>query len=529
MYAIKKNLWSICHKNKTKMKTNHFIYFIILILLIGCTNINEIEIQQRVLENKKFLSLNEAKPSEIINMGDKEIFNLEAKPVIKDINGIKLKMYAYNNQIPGPVIKVRQGSTISVNFTNNIDMDTTIHWHGIRLDNKYDGVPNVTQQPIKPDERFLYELYFPDEGIYWYHPHIREDLQQELGLYGNIIVEPRVENYYNKVDREVFLFLDDIKMAKNKVDVFGKDFARFALMGRFGNVMLTNGETDYSLSIKKGEVVRFYLADAANTRTFNFSIEEYKLKLIGSDSGKFEKEEFVDSIVIAPAERYIAEILFDKKGTFDILHKTPLRIYKLGTIEVSDEETESKNYINFLKIKENIEIKKGIDKFRKYFDKAPDYEIDLSVDMHGMGNMEHSMMDMDSEQNIEWEDDMPMMNAMATSKNTKWILKDRATGKENMDINYQVKVGDIKKIRIFNNPKSIHPMQHPMHLHGQRFLVLSVNGKQNDNLVWKDTVLVPKGSTADILVEFTNPGNWMFHCHIAEHLESGMMSMFNVI
>ncbi len=508
------------------MKINQFIYFIILILLIGCVNINETEKQQKELESKKFLDLNEAKPSEIVEINDKSIFNLVTIPVVKNINGIEVKMFAYNGQIPGPTIKVKQGSKIFINFTNNIDFETTIHWHGIRLNNKYDGVPNVTQQPIKPGESFFYELYFPDEGVYWYHPHIREDLQQELGLYGSIIVEPNSQSYYNRVDREVILFLDDIKMAKNDLDVFSKDFARFALMGRFGNLMFTNGETDYRLSVKKGEVVRFYLTDSANTRTFNFSIEEHKLKLIGSDSGKFEKEEFVDSIVIAPAERYIAEILFDKEGAFDILHKTPFRIYKLGTIEVSDEETESKNYINFQKIKENDEIKNSIDKFRKYFDKAPDYEIDLTVDMHGMA-MDHGMMQ--SKHDIEWEDDMPMMNAMATSKNTKWILKDKKTGKENMDINYEVKVGDIKKMRIFNDPKSMHPMQHPMHMHGQRFLVLSEDNKLNNNLAWKDTVLVPNGKTVDILIEFTNPGKWMLHCHIAEHLESGMMAMFTVI
>jgi FtsP/CotA-like multicopper oxidase with cupredoxin domain len=120
------------------------------------------------------------------------------------------------------------------------------------------------------------------------------------------------------------------------------------------------------------------------------------------------------------------------------------------------------------------------------------------------------------------------MNAMSTSKNTKWIMKDKKTGKENMDIDYRVKVGDIKKIRLFNDPKSMHPMQHPIHLHGQRFLVISEDEKMNKNLAWKDTALVPKGSTVDLLVEFTNPGKWMMHCHVAEHLEAGMMSMFIV-
>jgi len=122
-----------------------------------------------------------------------------------------------------------------------------------------------------------------------------------------------------------------------------------------------------------------------------------------------------------------------------------------------------------------------------------------------------------------------MMNSMSTSKNVKWIIKDEKTGKINMENNYHVKVGDVKKIRFVNSRNSMHSMQHPMHLHGQRFLVLSVDGKQNEKLAWKDTVLVPAGKTVDILVEFSNPGEWVMHCHIAEHLEAGMMTQFTVV
>ena len=436
-------------------------------------------------------------------------------------------MYGYNGQIPGPLIRVKQGSTIYVNFTNNLDMETTVHWHGIRLKNRFDGVPNVTQNPVKPKEGFLYKLDFPDEGVYWYHPHVREDIQQELGLYGNIFVEPSSPKYFNNADKEEFIFLDDIKMAKTDVDVFNPNFARFALMGRFGNTMLANAETDYRLNAKKGEIVRFYITDSSNTRIFNFSIENHKLKLIGSDSGKFEREIFADSVVLAPAERYMFEVLFDNAGAFRLMHKTPARAYELGTVVVEDSNS-NKEESSFGIVKENKEIMQSMGKLRKYFDALPDYEIDLTVDMNVMQGMEHGMMAMNSKEQIEWEDEMPHMNAMSTSKNTKWILKDKKTGKENMDINYKVMVGDIKKIRFFNDPKSMHPMQHPMHLHGQRFLVLSIDGKQNNNLAWKDTVLVSAGKTVDILAQFTNPGEWMMHCHIAEHLESGMMASFTV-
>ena len=157
-----------------------------------------------------------------------------------------------------------------------------------------------------------------------------------------------------------------------------------------------------------------------------------------------------------------------------------------------------------------------------------------SMDMNGghgadMQSMKSdSSMDMNDHENesqpIEWEDEMPRMNAMSNEENTHWILRDVNSGKEGFDIDYQANVGDIKKIRLFNNPESDHPMQHPIHLHGQRFLVLSEDGMFNDNLAWKDTVLVPTGKTVDILVEFSNPGNWAMHCHILEHAEAGMIT-----
>ncbi len=130
---------------------------------------------------------------------------------------------------------------------------------------------------------------------------------------------------------------------------------------------------------------------------------------------------------------------------------------------------------------------------------------------------------------IEWEDiDMAMMNQMATKDMTKWKIVDKATGKANEDIDWSFKTGDKVKVRITNDKDSAHPMQHPIHFHGQRFLVVNENGTANDNLVWKDTVMVPAGQYVDILLDTTNPGEWMAHCHIAEHLEAGMMFGFTV-
>jgi FtsP/CotA-like multicopper oxidase with cupredoxin domain len=129
---------------------------------------------------------------------------------------------------------------------------------------------------------------------------------------------------------------------------------------------------------------------------------------------------------------------------------------------------------------------------------------------------------------LEWEDTMNRMNRASSPENMFWTLVDRSTGAENSAIDWRFTVGERVKLRIVNVPDSDHPMQHPFHIHGQRFLVLTRDGHENHNLVWKDSVLVGTGETVEVLIEMTNPGLWMAHCHIAEHIESGMMLSFRV-
>ncbi|EKE10880.1 MAG: Multicopper oxidase family protein, partial [uncultured bacterium] len=144
--------------------------------------------------------------------------------------------------------------------------------------------------------------------------------------------------------------------------------------------------------------------------------------------------------------------------------------------------------------------------------------------------MDDSEMEMMSDgEPIEWEDTMDMMNSSSNTDTLEWQLVDEETKKTNEDIDdWNFTQGEVVKIQIANPDDTMHPMQHPIHIHGQRFLILSVDGVASDNLAWKDTVLIPSGSTVELLVEMSNPGDWMIHCHIPEHLESGMMMPFNV-
>jgi FtsP/CotA-like multicopper oxidase with cupredoxin domain len=487
------------------------------------------------------VGLPEAKVFETVELKNGDIYTLTAGYVSKNIDGVVYRMLAYNGSIPGPLIKVQQGAQITINFKNDTDMPTLLHSHGVRMDNQFDG-SQTSQKEMPPGAVFAYTLNFPDAGMYWYHPHVREDFQQELGLYGNFLVVPTVSDYWSPVNQEVPLMLDDVLIRDDKIEL-KKQSSDHTLMGRYGSVFLVNGQTDYSLAAKKGGVIRFYLTNAANARPLSFAIEGATLKLVGADGGAYEQDQWKDSVVIGPSERAIVEVLFDTSGTFSLQNKTPQQTYSLGSIEVSNESVSDSHEQNFGKLRMHSAAVASIDPLRPYFTKTPDKEIVLSVTMTGApaqmqvnrgghmmpdGTMMGSSMMSTSPDGIEWDDINMMSGAMSTTDNVKWTITDRATGKVNNDIVWTFKRGQPMRIRIYNDSESMHPMQHPIHFHGQQFLVLSANGVEQTNLAWKDTVLVPAGQTVDILLYPTNPGTWMAHCHIAEHLEAGMMFTYRV-
>jgi suppressor of ftsI len=530
---------------QVKMKTINTLFVVLCtISLLLCIYSNEkgylfpfVKGQVKLNESS---NLRQAILPQVVQINNGSTFHLSAGKVLKNINGNNVVMFGFNDQVPGPIIKVKQGSTIFVNFTNNLDMDSSIHWHGLKLNNKYDGVPGLTQDPVKPGQSFLYKLDFQNEGVYWYHSHYREDEQQGLGMYGIILVEPKTKNYYNPLDLEVPLTLADVLMVNGSIYPYNNHHENFALMGRYGNVMLVNGQTNYQLNVNKGQVVRFFIADTSNARPYNFTIEGHKLKSIGGDSGKYEHESLVNSVILSPAERQIVEVLFDKPGDFKILNVTPEKTYQLGTMHVSSQRPSgplaipANNTSSFYTLKENKDIISQIQPYTKYLNKKPDFTIVLTVKLKNRmsGGKEQQCKVRNNTCDIEWNvaPAKVKMNEMSTPATVDWILKDNATGKQlNMTNNIlEMKLGDIKKIRLYNDPNSAHPMQHPIHIHGLRFLVLDQDGKVNNNMGWKDTVLVPTGSTVDILLVADNPGLWHMHCHIAEHLGAGMETVVKV-
>ena len=577
--------------------------------------------------------LPQATRSQVAELRDGDEFELEIVPVSKRIGDATVRMLAYNHSIPGPTIKLPQGGTATVHVTNHGDLEATVHWHGLRLENRFDGTHD-TQAPIPVGETFSYEITVPDPGAYWYHPHIREDYGQELGLYGNILVAPAEPDYWPPANRELLLTLDDVLIEDGKLAPFSETETTHVAMGRFGNVMLVAGEPDLSLTAMRGEVVRLYLTNTANTRVFNVTIPGAQVKLVGADSGHYEHEELVDEVLIAPSERVVVDVHFPAAGELTLDHKTPDRTYTLATIAVEDtpgrprpqrrvrypadecrhdRRARAAGHLLRCPAGQGTRVRgrdgdagsRGARRLRvphasrggqpgagqvsemrheAASDSAP-AETSFVCPMHpevtsnsadrcpkcGMklvpaglvgsgaegahGDHEHQHEHGDHEghhdhghpehehdhhaghdhahghaaQGIEWEDDMVEVNRMTTPSNTRWKLIDRETGAENAAIDWRFRVGDRVKIRLVNEMDSDHPMPHPFHVHGAgRFLILARDDVEERNLVWKDTVLVRTGETVDILLDVTNPGTWMAHCHIAEHHESGMMLTFQV-
>ena len=576
--------------------------------------------------------------TELVELADGDDFELEILPVKKQIGDATVRMLAYNGSVPGPTLRIPQGATSTVHVINHGDLEATVHWHGLRLENRYDGTHD-TQAPIPVGERFTYRIHVPDAGAHWYHPHIREDYGQELGLYGNILVVPSEPDYWPPANRELLLTLDDILIEDGRIAAFGEETTHVA-MGRFGNVMLVAGEPDLHLEARPGEVVRFYFTNTANTRVFNVSLPGAQIKLVGADAGHYEHETFVEDVLLAPSERVVLDVLFPDAGELELQHQTPEHTYRLASITVTGDEAEHSFADEFARLRSNRDMTEIRERITSFFEAPADKtlafvaEMDMGVpegvpviyvcpmhpevvseesgscpkcgmkllaqaaeettyvcpmhpevtsdrpdrcpkcgmkllsaglveagggdahehhdhghepeheegpgeshaaqdehSHHGGHDHQHGESDHahDAAQGIEWEDDMVEVNRQTTPANMRWKLVDRDTGAENAGIDWKFRVGDQIKIRLVNEMDSDHPMPHPFHVHGAgRFLVLARDGVEAPNLVWKDTVLVRTGETVDILLDVTNPGRWMAHCHIAEHHESGMMLGFDV-
>ena len=410
--------------------------------------------------------------------------DLEAKETRWEVApGVSIDGYAYNGQVPGPVLEVKQGVPLEIRFTNSLSEPTLIHWHGLRIPAAMDGTQS-TQRPVEPGETFIYRFTPPDAGTFWYHPHANETEQLEKGLYGALIVRGDDEP---AVDGEQVLVLDDVHVdASGRLAPFGGFRERHD--GREGDIRLINGRQEPELTIAAGQVERWRIINSSSARYVRLSLGGATFRIIGTDGGLIE----------APVEA--TEVLLPAADRVDIL---------VGPFDEGQELV-----IESLKYMRMTMKKRGAERFGTLV-VGPRKESRAAVPSRLRTIEPLAPIDAPANRTVRFSVGLSLRRGLDFRVNGEVHHEDRP-----------VKVGELQIWDVVN--KSL--MDHPFHLHGFFFQVLSINGKAPEFRSWEDVVNLPPRTTVKIAwMPEDRPGSWMYHCHILEHHEAGMMGHFEVV
>lgn len=415
------------------------------------------------------------------------------------------EIWGFNQNSPGPLLRLRHGERNLIRVKNALPQPLTVHWHGLRIDNKMDGVPALTQKPIAPGEEFLYDYIPPDAGTFWYHSHMNTAEQVGRGLYGPLIVE---EKQPPQVDRDLVWVLDDWRLDK-KAQIIGdfdnpRDLAR---AGRLGNTVTVNGRIPESLFVRAGERIRLRLINAANARIFALRFRGHHSLVIARDGQPLEPYEPGGPIIIGPAQRF--DIILDMTGE-------PGERYSVIDVNYPQSPSRLTNII--------YEAKSRID---TVYDEFP-------------GLMKNQMHSPDLND--------PFVQRIDLKGGDLGQLKEAKFGDQQLEITRLYLLGKMWAINdIANNGYTDVPLfsvkrgrtvildfrnhsawPHPMHLHGHHFKVIEHSRDREVVGKWLDTVMLGPEESAKVAFVADNPGGWLFHCHILGHAKAGMMSVIRV-
>jgi len=411
---------------------------------------------------------------------DARVANLEIVP------GYQTPVWTYGGSLPGPLIRAQVGDRLIVHFRNNLPEATSIHWHGLRVANDMDGVPGVTQDPVAAGGEFRYEFVLRDAGTYWYHPHINSAAQVGWGMYGPLVVED--PNDSEAFGDDVVLMLSDMSLLDDgsfqPTDAGG---AFGDLFGREGSVLLVNGRVEPRIRVRRGKQQRWRVINAARARYFDLRVRDHEFTRIGGDNGLAARSESLYRVLVTPGER--ADLIFtpqDEPGSSRLVQWAPVDrgygtafsrprepLFHLDTVEeppVIPAEIP-------LELREIAPIDTA-----NAIEKTLDMTIEMSNNdvVMGFNGVPYWQME-------------PL--AARLGETHVWTLR---------------------------NPTAF---AHPFHLHGYFFQVLDSERIPE----WKDTVNVPVEDEIRIAVRFDErPGMWMYHCHILDHAEVGMMGQLHV-
>ena len=406
------------------------------------------------------------------------------------VPGKPTEAWAYNGTVPGPTIELREGDSVTIHFHNNLPQPTTVHWHGMHIPAGSDGSP---LNPVMPGASRDYVFRVPrgTAGTYWYHPHpdMTTTAQVAKGLYGALIVRPADDPLAGIRDR--LLILSDNRFRPDGSVDFPDPTSLAAQIdaenGREGNVLLVNGRAMPTLSIRPGELQRWRIINASPARVYRLAIPGQKLLHVGSDGGLFEKPREVADLVVANSERIEFLVRGGEPGSRTVLQTLPYDRY--------DPHTRPPDWNQ---PRDLLELRTSTD--------APASEMTVPSTLRVV---------------------KPISTTHVAARRTivfsQGLINGKAMDMHRVDVRGRLGTTEIWQI------ENVVGMDHPFHLHGFRFQVLDVDGVPERYPSWKDSVNVPKHGVARIVIRFEDfGGKWMFHCHILDHEDMGMMGILEL-
>jgi FtsP/CotA-like multicopper oxidase with cupredoxin domain len=397
-----------------------------------------------------------------------------------------IKAWGFNESVPGPVLRAKKGDTMIIKVNNELEEPTVIHWHGIRLPASMDGTGEV-QQPIEPGESFIYRFELHDAGTFWYHSHQNETEQMERGMYGALIVEDDAKII---TDAERVLMIDDMKLEKGNAFKKGNFIEQWKERhdGREGDTLLINGLENYLIEMHEGQKERWRIINASSARYVRVYLGGKQFTLIGTDGGLIEAPIEITEMLLTPGERidiivgpflnrqlfYIESLPYNRMTFLKAKHNA------FATVSVKEPKPSVAHIPSLLREITPLAENNAVVTRQVKFSVGPSWKhgIDFLVngDMH--------------------THDVP------------------------------VYINELQVWEVTNTSL----MDHPFHLHGFFFQVLEDNGRPPEYKAWKDTYnLKPRTKVKIAWKPDNRPGRWMYHCHILEHHEAGMMAHFDVI
>ena len=421
-------------------------------------------------------------------------------------------VWAFNGQVPGPELRAKQGERLHVVVENALSQSTTVHWHGLRIPNAMDGVPYLTQDPIEPGGSFVYEFDLPDAGTFWYHPHQNSSEQVGRGLYGALIVE---EPEPIQVDRELVWVLDDWRLMQDASisESFGA-MHDLTHAGRIGNVATINGRLPDTMTVRAGERIRLRLLNSANARNFALLFEGHAPQIIALDGQPVEPHTPANErIVLGAAMR--ADLIIDMQGkpgeSFRVIDTFyPNEAFKLVDLSYSSDPPLRESPLDApIRLPSNPLPEPDLRAAKRHA---------IMFSGGAMSGMRGAMF------KGEYTD----IRTLVQQHGVVWAINGVAHPSTHLSAHMEPLVtlgkGQSYILHLHNETA----FWHPMHLHGHSFRVLSHEGQTVPHQPWRDTVLIPPREHVEVAFVADNPGDWMFHCHILEHQQAGMMAVVRV-